>query len=94
MWGGAYCALTPLGPNSVGLSGTDALGPLPSTAAVQPPAPMPRKSQTVSGPAPAALPPPEGYSARAQGLSPAPLAGGGVASSRVPGRWAWVGCTP
>ncbi|KAF6102160.1 ArfGAP with SH3 domain, ankyrin repeat and PH domain 2 [Phyllostomus discolor] len=34
----------PRGP--VGLSGTDAPGPLPGTAALQPPAPMPRKSQT------------------------------------------------
>ncbi|XP_039744017.1 arf-GAP with SH3 domain, ANK repeat and PH domain-containing protein 2 isoform X4 [Pteropus medius] len=34
----------PRGP--VDLSGTEALGPLSNTAAVQPPAPMPRKSQT------------------------------------------------
>lgn len=47
--GGVYWVLTPFRPNAVGLSGTDALGPLPSTAAMQPPAPMPRKSQTVSG---------------------------------------------
>lgn len=43
-------------PHAVDLSGTEALGPLSSSAVLQPPAPMPRKSQTVSGRAPPFLP--------------------------------------
>ncbi|KAK1333301.1 hypothetical protein QTO34_006842 [Cnephaeus nilssonii] len=42
---GAHCELTRFGPPAVDLSGTEALGPLSSTPALQPPAPMPRKSQ-------------------------------------------------
>uniref|UniRef100_A0A8D1CBX2 ArfGAP with SH3 domain, ankyrin repeat and PH domain 2 n=1 Tax=Sus scrofa TaxID=9823 RepID=A0A8D1CBX2_PIG len=36
----------PRGPGAVDLSGAEALGPLPNAVVVQPPAPMPRKSQT------------------------------------------------
>ena len=41
--------LTHFGPKAVDLSGTEALGPLSNAMVMQPPAPMPRKSQTVSG---------------------------------------------
>ena len=44
--------LTHFGPKAVELSGTEALGPLSNAMVMQPPAPMPRKSQTVSGQAP------------------------------------------
>lgn len=49
---GACCELIHFGPKAADLSGTEALGPLSSTAAMQPPAPMPRKSQAVSAQAP------------------------------------------
>ena len=44
------------GPKAVDLSGTEAVGPLSNAVVTQPPAPMPRKSQAVSGRAPSFLP--------------------------------------
>lgn len=44
------------GPKAVDLSGTETLGPLSNAMVTQPPAPMPRKSQVVSGQAPSSLP--------------------------------------
>lgn len=63
---------------AVDLSGAEALGPLPNAVVVQPPAPMPRKSQTVSGQAPSFR------------LLPWPGRERLPAGTRA---WAWEGCS-
>lgn len=58
--GGHIVKLIHFNPKAADLSGTEVLGPLSNTGVLQPPAPMPRKSQTVSGRAPPFLPPGSG----------------------------------
>lgn len=78
---GSIVKLIYFGPKAVDLSGTEALGLLSSTVVLQPPAPMPRKSQTVRGRVPLLCL----CSGQHSGLFSLPLAGGQEASSQIPG---------